>query len=279
MQDRSKKVKLLALQGLVDIKNPRAVGPLIISLKDSDNACKRLGISGLIQLDTYAVPSLIDAMNGGTESDTIDIQFKIDIINTLGEIQDSRAIEPLLKISNASKSTLVKEATQEAIKKIELYNENMKQKLNLYCLNCYSNFIKNKQPILHFLNSSLVPVCRNCKSNKNYLENVKKVVLFLDDMEDSYRFENGILNVNWFRVKRSIDMQEIAIIKGTNEDIAELVMKLKNDDDSERKKMYKHVPILIAKNLNISQAKINLLQNTFGNVHVVEKDTINRLGE
>lgn len=279
VQDRSKKVKLLALQGLVDIKNPRAVGPLIISLKDSDNACKRLGISGLIQLDTYAVPSLIDAMNGGTESDTIDIQFKIDIINTLGEIQDSRAIEPLLKISNASKSTLVKEATQEAIKKIELYNENMKQKLNLYCLNCYSNFIKNKQPILHFLNSSLVPVCRNCKSNKNYLENVKKVVLFLDDMEDSYRFENGILNVNWFRVKRSIDMQEIAIIKGTNEDIAELVMKLKNDDDSERKKMYKHVPILIAKNLNISQAKINLLQNTFGNVHVVEKDTINRLGE
>ena len=54
---------------------------------------------------------------------------------------------------------------------------------------------------------------------------------------------------------------------------------VKNDDDIERKKMYKDVPILIAKDLNISQAKINLLQNLFGNVHVVEKDTINRLGE
>jgi HEAT repeat protein len=275
VQDRSKKVRLLALQGLAEYKNPKAVNPLILSLNDSDNACKRLAISGLIQLDTYAVPPLIDAFNSGNERDTQDIQLKKDIIYILGEIQDSRAIEPLLKISNEAKSKVIKEAAQEAIKKIELYNENMKQKSDLYCLNCYSNFIKNKQPILHFLNLSAVPICRNCKSNKKYLENVKKVVLLLDDMVESYKFENGILNINWFLVKRPIDMNEILIFNCSNEDIEELVMKLKNDDDNDRKKKLKLIPVSIVKNLEISQAKINLLRNTFGNVHVVENDTIN----
>jgi HEAT repeat protein len=278
-QDRSKKVQHLALQRLIDLNSPRAVDALLISLKGSDATSKKFAMNGLIQLDTSAVTSLIDTLNRGYESDAIDIQFKKDIVEILGEIQDSRAIEPLLKISISSKSTLIREAAQEAIKKIELYNENIKQKSDLYCLNCYSNFIKNKPQILHFLNSSVDSVCRNCKSNKNYLENVKKVVLLLDDMDELHRFENGILNVNWFRVRRPIDMNEISIFNCTNDDIAELVMKLRNDSDFERKKKLKLIPVSIVKDLEISQAKINLLRNTFGNVQVVEKDTINRLGD
>jgi hypothetical protein len=101
------------------------------------------------------------------------------------------------------------------------------------------------------------------------------VVLLLDDMVESYKFENGILNINWFLVKRPIDMNEILIFNCSNEDIEELVMKLKNDDDNDRKKKLKLIPVSIVKNLEISQAKINLLRNTFGNVHVVENDTIN----
>jgi hypothetical protein len=130
-----------------------------------------------------------------------------------------------------------------------------------------------------FFASSDVPVCRNCKSNKNYVDGVKKVVLLLDNMDQSYSFENGVLNVNWFKIKKPIDMNEILIITATNEDISELVMKVKNDDDAERKRKFKLLPVSVAKELGISQAKINLLKNTFGNVHVVEKDTINRIGE
>lgn len=278
VKDKSKKVKLAALQGLVDFKNPRAVDPFIISLQDSDSACKRLAISGLIQLDTYAVPSLIDALNNQNENDSIDIQIKNDIIKILGEIQDSRAKEPLLNTSRNSKSPVIDKAVQEAIKKIDSHNEDLKQKSNLYCLNCFSEFNKNKS-ILKIFASSDVPVCRNCKSNKNYVDGVKKVVLLLDNIDRSYSFENGVLNVNWFKIKRPIDMNEISIIDATNEDISELVMKVKNDDDAERKRKFKLLPVSVAKELGISQAKINLLKNTFGNVHVVEKDTINRLGE
>lgn len=278
IQDKSKKVKLTALQGLVDLKNPKVVGSLLISLQDSDNACKRLAISGLIQLDSDAVPSLIDALDYRNESDSTDILIKKDIITVLGEIQDSRAREPLLKNSRNSKSPVIIKAVQEAIEKIDVHDNALKQKSNLYCVNCFSEFNKNKS-LLNIFTSSNVPVCRNCKSNKNYVDGVKKVILLLDNMDSSYTFENGILNINWFKIKRPIDMNEISIIDATNEDISELVMKVKNDDDIERKRKFKLLPVSVAKELGISQAKINLLKNTFGNVHVVEKDTINRLGE
>ena len=61
--------------------------------------------------------------------------------------------------------------------------------------------------------------------------------------------------------------------------MAQNTIAVKNDDDAERKRKIKLLPVSVAKELGISQAKINLLKNTFGNVHVVEKDTINRLGE
>ena len=278
IQDKSKKVKLTALQGLVDLKNPKTAGSLLISLQDPDNACKRLAISGLIQLDTDAVPSLIDALDYRNESDSTDILIKKDIITILGEIQDSRAREPLLKNSRNSKSPVIIKVVQEAIEKIDAHDNALKQKSNLYCVNCFSEFNKNKS-LLNIFTSSNVPVCRNCKSNKNYVDGVKKVVLLLDKMDSSYTFENGILTINWFKIKRPIDMNEISIIDATNEDISELVMKVKNDDDAERKRKFKLLPVSVAKELGISQAKINLLKNTFGNVHVVEKDTINRLGE
>jgi hypothetical protein len=52
-----------------------------------------------------------------------------------------------------------------------------------------------------------------------------------------------------------------------------------NDEDRERKKLFKLLPVYIVKEHGISQAKINLLKNTFGNIHLVEKDNINRRGE
>lgn len=278
VQDRSKKVKHLAIQLLIDLNSPRAFDALLISLKGSDATSKKLAMKGLIQLDTSAVKSLIETLNRGYESDAIDIQFKKDIIDILGEIQDSRAKPSLLNISSTTRSNILRESAVDAIKKIDAYNENLKQKSNLYCLNCFSEFNKNKS-ILKIFVSSDVPVCRNCKSNKNYIEGVKKVVLLLDNMNRSYTFENGVLSVNWFKIRRPIDMNEISIIDATNEDISELVMKVKNDDDAERKRKFKILPVSVAKELGISLAKINLLKNTFGNVHVVEKDTINRVGE
>ncbi len=276
LNDSSKKVRITALKGIIDLKDSENVDTLIIGLNDSDFAIQRLALDGLIQSDTLAVDALISTAKKIEEKNPDRFEMINKIIFALGEIQDERAREFLIKIHENTKVDSTRNIVQEAINKIDLQSNNLKQKSKLYCLNCFSNFIKNKQIIIPFINSSTVPVCRNCKSNKNYLENVEKVVLLLDDMNVPYRFKNNILSVNWFDIKRPIDLHEIAIIKGTNEDIAELVMKFKNDNDAERKKTYKHIPILIEEDLNISQAKINLLQNTFGNVHVVEKDTINK---
>jgi HEAT repeat protein len=279
VRDRSKKVKITALQGLIDFKDSKIVDDLIIAVNDKDSAIQRIALDGLIQLDTYAVEALIDTLKKIEERNVDETEIKTNIIFALGEIRDARAGETLINIYDTTKSKTVKEAAQKALKKIDLQSNNLKQKSKLYCLNCFSNFIKSKQPLLPFLNPPTVPICRNCKSNKNYLEEVNKVILLLNDMNEPYEFKNGVLSVNWFKIKKPIDMNEIAIVNGTNEDIAELVMKLRNDEDFERERKNKHIPVLIAKNLNISQAKINLLQNTFGNVHVVEKDTINKLGE
>jgi len=278
LNDRSKKVRITAINGIIFLKNPEMVDDLIIALNDEDSAIQRIAQNGLIRLDTVAVDPLINRIKSFDEK-TLDEGGKNKLIFVLGEIQDARASNILEKILETTNSDSVKKTTQEAIKKIDLHSIALKQKSKLYCLNCYSNFIQKKQMVIPFINPSIIPACRNCKSTKNYLENVDKVVLSLNDMNEPYTFNNNVLSVNWFKIKKPIDMDGISIIHATNEDISELVMKLKNDEDHERKKRFKYIPVSVAKELGISQAKINLLKNTFGNVHVVEKDTINRLGE
>jgi len=221
-----------------------------------------------------------------------------NIIKTLGDIQDVRAWNPLVDMINTEKSQWPNEQIFDAIKKIdERFNE-QKQKSNLFCIRCFHRFLKYPQPpslknsfhqhhcnitepkiSIPILNSRIFSVCRNCKSNKDYIENVKKVVLILEKMDKPYIFENGVLYLNWFHLKRPVDFDMIAILSATNEDVAELVMKLKNDEDIDRRKKYNRLPVYIAKELGISQAKINLLKKTFENVHTDEKNTITKLGE
>jgi len=276
LYDRSKKVRITALNGIVELKDPENVEALITALEDEDFAIQRIAQNGLVQLDTDAVDSLINRLKKIEEKNFEAWEIKNKIIFVLGEIQDARARDILERIHETANSDSLKKISQEAIKKIDLHGNELKQKSKLYCLTCFSNF--KKQPIIPFINSS-IPACRNCKSTKNYLENVNKVVLLLDKMNNPYEFKNNILSVNWFKIKRPIDMHEISIVHATNEDISELVMKLKNDDDSERKKQFKQISVTVVRDLGISQAKINLLKNTFGNVHVVENDTVNRRGE
>lgn len=223
----------------------------------------------------------------------------INIISTLGKIQDIRAWNPLIDLSNSEQYEWPNQQIFEAISTIESSLQELKLKQNLYCGNCFHKFVKipqistlirllfhksrhcnltDEKQFIPILNSCTFSICRNCKGNKNYIENVKKVVLLLDDMDEPYSFENGILNVNWFKIKLPIDMNEIAIINCTNEDIAELVMKLRSDDEFERKKTFKRIPVSISKHCDLSLAKLNLLKNTFTNVQIVENKTINKSG-
>lgn len=293
-ENKKEKIFFFVTQGrwkdLIDLGSD-AVEPLLDTLSKTLKEFRR----HIIEVDS-------NRQSGESYYDDPEYLYKhnliIEIIETLGEIQDVRAWNPLLDLTIHESSGWPNQLIFQANKKIDEHLTELKQKPNLFCKNCFHKFIKYPQPpsLLHtpythycnitdqkrsipLLNSRIFKVCRNCKSNKNYLENVKKVVLKLDKMGNPYLFENGILVVNWYDLKKPIDMNEISIAYATNEDIAEFVMKLRNDDDSERRQEYKRVPVKISKELTISQAQINLLQNTFGNIQVVKKDTINSLGE
>lgn len=220
------------------------------------------------------------------------------IINVLGEIQDVRAWNPLIDLANHEGPEWPNELIFKSIKKIEAGIIQQKQKSNLYCIGCFhkyqkypqspsitSNYYQNYCNItdlkisIPIFNSRVFAVCRNCKSNKKYIEQVIRVELILENSEELYNFINGILSLNWFKIKRPVDFDIIFILSATNEDVSELIMKLKNDEDIERKKKYKSIPVFISKDLNISQAKINLLRKTFEIVQVVERNNMPKLGE
>jgi len=223
----------------------------------------------------------------------------ITIISTLGKIGDIRAWNPLVNLSNPENYEWPNQQISDAIEEIESCLQELKQKRNLYCKNCFYKFVRypqvssfvcllshkrrlsnliDEKPFIPLLHSGPFSICRKCKSNKNYIENVNKVILSLDEMDVPFSFEDGLLTVNWFSIKMPVDMTEIAISHCTNDDVAELIMKLKNDDDPHRKRMYKNMPVSISKDLDLSIAKHNLLKNTFANIKIVENNTINKAG-
>lgn len=288
LEDSSLKIKHAALSGLLKIRNVKTLHGLLIALKDPEPEVRKIAFDGIVCLDFVVVPQLMDSLSAelkkidalkNPEENPSDLLFISYLCLALGEIQDIRSRDQLITIATTRKINMVKESANMAIRKIDEQLNNLKKKKNLYCLTCYSKFFKQKPSILPVFSSAFFPTCRKCKGNKNYLENVKKIILFLANPNEPNQFKKNILHLNWFRIKKPLDMDEIAIISATNEDIAELVMKLMNDDDFERKKNYKHTPVFIAHDLTFSQVKINLLKNSFGNIQVVKRDTLNLSGE
>jgi hypothetical protein len=229
-------------------------------------------------------------------SESIPLQEKIiNIISALGKIQDVRAWNPLINLINMENYEWPNQLLFDAVKEIESSFQGLKQKQNIYCTKCFHKFVRYPQisllvcllthkrrlcnlteetwfiPLYH---SGPFPVCRNCKGNTNYLEDVSRVTLLLGNMDAPFIFNRGTLTVNWFSVKKPVDMNEIVINDCTNDDITELVIKLKNDDDPCRKGQYKKIPVFLSENLDLSLAKRNLLKNTFANIKIVERDTI-----
>ena len=266
LNDHSRDVRIAAINGIIACKNPDTIEDLILALNDYDSEPRRVALDALIRMDTLAVNAIIHAVKESDGNDVNDV--KNQLIFALGEIRDARAREILVQTQETAIFDSLRQGAQDAIKKIDEHSKTLKQKSKLYCLTCFSHYIQ-KTSFQKIFRSSAGPACRNCHSSRNYIENVDKVILFLGETDESYEFKDNILRVNWFKLKRPFDMHGIEILKGTNEDITELVMKFKNDDDAERKKMFKQIPVFIGTDLNISQAKINLLRNTFGNVKMV----------
>jgi HEAT repeat protein len=85
---------------------------LLNALKDGDEDVRTDARKGLIEMGTAAVDPLIAALKS-EDTDTI----RKNIVEILGEIQDSRAIEPLIETLK-SESPVVQKRAVKALKKI-----------------------------------------------------------------------------------------------------------------------------------------------------------------
>jgi len=81
-----------AAKALGEIKNPKAVEPLIVALKDENPGVREEAAKALVQIGVPAVNVLIDALKDG------DADVRERATWALGAIKDSIAVKPLIAL-------------------------------------------------------------------------------------------------------------------------------------------------------------------------------------
>jgi hypothetical protein len=133
------------------------------------------------------------------------------------------------------------------------------------CPACFCRFTEHKVQ-LGFRKSFSYYACHNCYGLP-FMDNVNRVVAVLDRTFDKPCLQDGtILLANWYSKKEPFDFDEIRIIDANDFDIDELVMKLKKDMDEKRRKKYKSIPVCVSPQVQLSQAQMHMLKDTFGSV-------------
>ena len=109
--------------------------------------------------------------------------------------------------------------------------------------------------------------CRQCHRVSSAIEGVGKIVMVIDrSMTEPYALSSGVLLVNWLVHKETFDFEEVLIRNADDAGIEELAMKVRNDPDTKRRKLYRSVPVYMSPAVHLSQAKLNLLKDTFGRI-------------
>ena len=96
---------------LGEIKDDRAVKPLINSLKDENNGVRSNSIIALIEIGRPAVEMLIDALKDENW------RVRLHSAEILGEIKDDRAVKPLKEALNDN-NNVVRRAAEIALERI-----------------------------------------------------------------------------------------------------------------------------------------------------------------
>lgn len=189
------------------------------------------------------------------------------VIDALGEVGDSRIIEPLLMMLN-DPSPFVRGKSVQVLDDIflKVINEDM----NLLCLRC---FLRYRQNVVYYPENSheknlAFYACPNCHSDRYFSSDAAKVVILLDrDLEGIYTESDAIVTINWFKKEGYFDYDEIRIDDADDYQVEKFVMKLVNDTNKERRKRLPEIPVFLSPGLKLSPAKLNLLKDNF-QVHV-----------
>lgn len=131
------------------------------------------------------------------------------------------------------------------------------------CLKCFHRFEKHKA----MLGEKEVEywACRLCHGIA-HVKGVQKVVALLTTRPAKSSSSGPTLVVNWFERQAPFDFDEVWLEDADDFQVEEFVVKIRNDLDGARRKHYRSIPVYLSSNANPSQARINLLKDTFGKV-------------
>lgn len=247
-------VRAEAADALGELGDPRAVEPLLTLLTFDHPFVLKHAITALEKIrGARAVEPLMEALSSN-----------FPVVQTFA----ARALGNIVEDTDIIESFAGFTKSLDSAARIEAYDSIMKickkaprDDFNFFCTRCFHHYIKHEVP---FNKTITYYACRNCHSSSYFLKGIEKVVLVVDrSVEQTYTRAVEILAVNWYKIKKPFDFDEIRINEKDDFDLEELAMKLRNDMDEERRSRLKEIPLFLAPGLELSPAKINLLKDNF----------------
>jgi HEAT repeat protein len=113
LNDPAPDVRQCAALGLAIKPDESAVPPLIGALNDDDSMVGSLAANALVKIGSAAVPSLIEAVKQGTQSQ------RIHALRALAEIRDHRAIPIMMQVMQED-SALLQHWAKEGLERLGL---------------------------------------------------------------------------------------------------------------------------------------------------------------
>lgn len=113
LNDPATEVRQCAALGLAGKADERTVQPLVGALKDGDSMVASLAANALVKIGGPAVPTLIDAVKEGMQSQ------RIHALRALAEIRDHRAIPVMMQVMQED-SALLQHWAQEGLERLGL---------------------------------------------------------------------------------------------------------------------------------------------------------------
>jgi len=113
LSDPAAEVRQCAALGLAGTADESAVQPLVQALRDEDSMVGSLAVNALVKIGSLAVPSLIEAVKQGAQSQ------RIHALRALAEIRDHRAIPVMMQVMQED-SVLLQHWAQEGLERLGL---------------------------------------------------------------------------------------------------------------------------------------------------------------
>jgi HEAT repeat protein len=113
LNDSAPEVRQCAALGLAIKADESATEPLIHALSDEDSMVASLAMNALVKIGGAAVPSLIELVKSGSQTE------RIHALRALAEIRDHRAIPIMMKVMQED-SALLQHWAQEGLERLGL---------------------------------------------------------------------------------------------------------------------------------------------------------------